>query len=99
MTLTQGHISKVEVPVHTYPKSVAGNNSLLPCWIWKVFHKMVVLGPRVCHDLDKIVVHSPMVCYNSNRDFYEDNLDPMSYFKGQGRRVHINKKACLVESG
>ena len=90
MTLTQGHIFKVEVPVHTYPKSVAGNNSLLPRWIWKIFHKMVVLGPRVCHDLDKIVVYSPMVCYN---------LDPRSYFKGQGSRVHINKKACLVESG
>ena len=51
MTLTQDHISKVKVTVHTYQKSVPGNNSSLQCWIW-IFHTIVVDDPRVCHDLD-----------------------------------------------
>ena len=29
-----------------------GNNSSLPCWIWIIFHTIVVHDPRVCHDLD-----------------------------------------------
>ena len=28
-----------------------GHNSM-PCWIWIIFHTIVVHGPRVCHDLD-----------------------------------------------
>ena len=50
MSLTQGHTSKVKV-THTqilYP----GHNSSLPCWIWIIFHTIVVHDQRKCHDLD-----------------------------------------------
>ena len=29
-----------------------GHNSSLPCWIWIIFHTIVVHDSRVCHDLD-----------------------------------------------
>ena len=29
-----------------------GHNSSLPCWIWIIFHTIVVHDPRMCHDLD-----------------------------------------------
>ena len=32
--------------------SCPGHNSLLPCWIWKIFHIIVVRDQRVYHDLD-----------------------------------------------
>ena len=51
MTLTQGHISKVNFTVHTYQKFGPGHNSSLPCWI-SIFHTIVVHDPTVFHDLD-----------------------------------------------
>ena len=42
-----------------------GHNSSLPCWIWIIFHTIVVHDPWVCHNLDprsyskgKVPVHT-----------------------------------------
>ena len=40
------HIQK-NVPQNRCP----GHNSSLPCWIWILFHTIVVKDPRVCHDI------------------------------------------------
>ena len=37
---------------HTKNPCPAGHNSPLPCWIWTIFHTIVVHDPKVCHDLD-----------------------------------------------
>ena len=29
-----------------------GHNSLLACWIWKIFHTIVVNDPEICHNLE-----------------------------------------------
>ena len=51
--LTQGPIYKVKVSAHIAKIHVwAINNSSLPCWIWIIFHTIVVHDPRLCHDLD-----------------------------------------------
>ena len=42
----QGH--SAHIPKNPCP----GYISSLPCWIWIIFHTIVVHDPRVCHDLD-----------------------------------------------
>ena len=41
LTLTQCHIIKVKVTVHTCPKPCPGHNSSLPCWILIIYHANV----------------------------------------------------------
>ena len=41
MTLTQGHISKVMVTVHTYPKTCPGHKFSLPSWILIIYHVII----------------------------------------------------------
>ena len=48
MTMTQGHICKVKVTVHNTPNQNPGHYSSLPCWIWIIFHTIVVhVRPKV----------------------------------------------------
>ena len=47
MTFTQGHISKVKVTMHTWPKT-----SLLPCWISVICCTIVDHNQRVFHGND-----------------------------------------------
>ena len=42
MNLTHGHISKVKVTVHTYPKPCPGHNSSLPCSILIIIYHTIV---------------------------------------------------------
>ena len=46
MALNQGHIFKIKA------KFLSGHNSLLSCWIWIIFHTIIIHDPRACHDLD-----------------------------------------------
>ena len=46
-------ISLMSRPQCTHTKNPCpGHNSPLPCWIWIIFHTIVVHDPKVCHDLD-----------------------------------------------
>ena len=52
MSLTLGHISKVKVTEHTFPKPCQGHNFSLPCWILIIYHTIIwlpslrVISPR-----------------------------------------------------
>ena len=46
MTLTQGHISKVKVTVHTYHNAVSGPKLQLSYWFWIILETIVVNDPK-----------------------------------------------------
>ena len=64
-------ISLMSRPQCTHTKNPCpGHNSPLPCWIWIIFHTIVVHDPKVCHDLDSrsyIQGHAyPKLCLGLN---------------------------------
>ena len=53
-SLTQGLIYKDMVTECKHTQNpFAGHNSLLPCWIWIIFHRIVVHDPKVCNVLNQ----------------------------------------------
>ena len=41
------------IPQCTYTQNPSpSHNSLLLCFIWKIFHTIVINSPRVCHDIE-----------------------------------------------
>ena len=52
MTVTQGHISKIKVTLHTYPKMVSGPQLLTAMFDLDKIYTIVFPDPRVRHDLD-----------------------------------------------
>ena len=74
----QGHTAHI---MHSH-KPCPGHNSLLSCWIWIIFHAVVVNDSRVCHDLGFKVISL------RSRSHYMPNHNPCP--------GHISLLSCLV---
>ena len=75
MTLTQGHISKVKVLLHTYPKPYPGHNSSLSSWILIIYHT-ILSWPR----LRVTSPRSKLMHCNSFQDHYLSQVTWMGWY-------------------